>query len=367
MKITSYKDKDGNTLYKFNIYLGLDPLTGKEIRTNRQGFTSKTQAQVEYARLKKKGISSVSTYTLKDVYKDWHPIYETTVKYTTYLRSTGVFENHILPYLGNKRLDKITTPVVQKLINQKSKELKDFKLVNIYLNLLFKFAVNQGYTDYNPCTNIIYPTSNTAPKKEEVEYWTKEELKEFLEKAKIELDQMWYLFFRIATYTGLRKGEILALTWQDIDFINKTLTVNKNLSRTKKSKKDITSPKTKSSYRTISIDEETIQDLKEWKANQPVPSIKGYIFTTKSGELNNLNSPRKRYERVLNKYNLRKIRLHSLRHTHASLCFEAGMSIKDVQYRLGHSTSQTTMNIYIHVTKSQEEKSAEKFQKFMQS
>ncbi|MSS77421.1 site-specific integrase [Anaerococcus sp. WCA-380-WT-2B] len=368
MKITSYKDREGQTLYKFNIYLGKDPLTGKEIRTNRQGFTSKKQAQIEYARLKKRGIKSISTHTINDIYKQWLPLYETTVKYTSLTRVKGIFKNHILPYLGNKKIDKITTPTVQKLINQKSKILVDFKLVNMYLNILYKFAINQGYTDFNPCTNIIYPTNNTKPKKEEIEYWTKDELKEFLEKAKIELTTMWYLFFRISTYTGLRKGEILALTWKDIDFKNKTLTVNKNLSKTKESKKAITSPKTKSSYRTISIDKDTLNNLKQWHTEQSetgIVNIKQYIFTTQSGDLINLNSPRKRFEKVIKKYKLRKIKLHSLRHTHASLCFEAGMTIKDVQHRLGHSTANTTMNIYVHVTKSQEEKSAEKFQKFM--
>lgn len=119
MKITSYKDKDGQTLYKFNIYLGKDPLTGKEIRTNRQGFISKKQAQIEYAKLKKQGVKSISSINLNDLLKDWLPLYEPTVKYTTYTRVYGVFKNHILPYLGNKKLDKITTPVIQKLINKK--------------------------------------------------------------------------------------------------------------------------------------------------------------------------------------------------------------------------------------------------------
>ncbi len=368
MKITSYKDKDGQTLYKFNIYLGKDPLTGKEIRTNRQGFISKKQAQIEYAKLKKQGVKSICNINLNDLLKDWLPLYEPTVKYTTYIKVCGIFENHILPYLGNKKLDKITTPVIQKLINKKSQEIADFKLINIYLNRIFKFSINQGYTDYNPCLNIIYPTIRKEQKDMSLEYWDKEELKEFLYHSKKDLDQMWYLFFKIATYAGLRKGEILALTRNDIDFKNKTLTVNKSLSVTRQSKKSITSPKTKSSIRTISIDKTTIKELYNWKIEQSklkLQNINQYIFTTKQSELINLNSPRKRFERVIKKHDLRKIRLHSLRHTHASLCFEAGMTIKDVQHRLGHSTSKTTMNIYIHVTKSQEEKNGQKFEKFM--
>lgn len=369
MKITSYKDKDGKTLYKFNIYLGKDPLTGKEIRTNRQGFISKKQAQIEYAKLKKRGIPAINNHKFIDLYKAWMPLYEPTVKYTTYLRVTGIFKNHILPFIGNKKLDKITTPLIQNLINNKSKEIVEFKLINVYLKRIFKFAINQGYTDYNPCINIIYPKIRRQ-KDMSLEYWEKNELKDFLVSAKKELTEMWYLFFKIATYTGLRKGEILALTWDDIDFKKNTLTVNKSLSVTRKSKKDITSPKTKASYRTISIDEKTLKELIHWhnsQSNNNIVNINGYIFTTMNGNLINLNSPRKRFERVIKKYNLRKIRLHSLRHTHASLCFEAGMSIKDVQYRLGHSSSKTTMDIYTHVTKAKEEKSAQKFQKFMQS
>lgn len=371
MKIKSYKDKEtGKTLYKFNAYLGLDPLTGKEIRTNRQGFISKKQAEIEYIKLKNKRTVGNHTYTLDEMVKMWAEQYEKTVKYTTYTKIMGTFRKHILPYIGSKKLEKITPTIVQSLIDLKAKEIVEFKNINIYLRKVYKFAIGRGITDYNPCTNIVYP------KKERenpnlYEYREKEELQKFLDACKKELPTMWYVFFRIASYAGLRKGEILALQWNDIDFKDQTISVTKSLSFTKASKKAITKPKTKTSVRVISLDEDTIKILREWKKLQKdllkFTEINQYVFTTENNELLGLNYPRKKFIRVIKKYKLRKIRLHSLRHTHASLCFEAGMSIKDVQYRLGHSSPDTTMKVYVHVTKSKEKKSAEKFAKLMSS
>ena len=184
---------------------------------------------------------------------------------------------------------------------------------------------------------------------------------------------MWFCYFWILSYTGMRKSELQALEWADIDFNRRTININKSLSVYKDNKKFISSTKTKNSTRIITIDSITIKLLLDWKQQQSEiykkTVIKGktqkYVFTDKSLELTSHNAPRKRFLRVLKNNNLRKIRLHSLRHTHASLCFEAGMDIKDVQHRLGHSNIETTLNIYVHISKIKERKSISKFEDFM--
>lgn len=130
-------------------------------------------------------------------------------------------------------------------------------------------------------------------------------------------------------------------------------------------------PKTKSSNRTISIDPETISILKQWKKYQidqyKIMNINNFVFTDLEGNHLNIKRPRSTMIQIIKKHNLRRIRLHDQRHTHASLCFEAGMDIKEVQYRLGHSNIKTTLNIYVHLTKTKEKQSFDKFATFMKS
>ncbi|WP_296114988.1 site-specific integrase [uncultured Anaerococcus sp.] len=185
---------------------------------------------------------------------------------------------------------------------------------------------------------------------------------------------MWYVYFRILSLTGMRKGEAQALEWDDINFKENKIRINKTISTYGRNKKHISNPKTSSSNRIISVDKTSIdllkdrkKEQKEWNKNIRVEDkTQKYIFTTKDNELTYHNAPRKQFLKVVKNNNLRKIRLHDLRHTHASLCFEAGMSPKDVQYRLGHKEIQTTLDVYTKVTRGKEKASIEKFTDFME-
>lgn len=372
MKIESYKLKSGQTRYKFNIYLGIDPLTGKEVRTNRRGFKTKKQAQIEYVKLLNEGIANKDNMSFEQTTNEWLQLYESTVKPATFQRVSGVFRKHIHPYIGNKKLDTITTDIMQKLIMIKSKEIVEFKLINTYTSMVFKYALKQGYVKNNPCLNVIYPKPQVDTLVEDkINFWSKEEAIEFLNYCEQDLAYIYYAYHRLAIFTGARRGELLALKWSDINFINNTITINKSLSKNKEGGHSIMPPKTKSSNRTISVDPETLNILKKWKKIQidqyKVINFDNLVFINAEGKHLNIRRPRYTMQKIIEKHGLRKIRLHDLRHTHASLCFEAGMDIKEVQYRLGHSNINTTLNIYVHVSKSKERQSIQKFSNYMNS
>ncbi|UEX90611.1 site-specific integrase [Staphylococcus ratti] len=170
---------------------------------------------------------------------------------------------------------------------------------------------------------------------------------------------------------------MLALHWSDINFVNKDLYVKKTLAKVN-NKHVLQPPKTRESQRWIDIDNQTISKLLQWKEEQKlqyeeygfsVASDKEQpIFSTYHTRLNEMkymrvSTPNDKLEAFFKRHSdLRKIHVHGFRHTHASLLFESGATLKEVQTRLGHSDINTTMDIYTHITQSSTEKLAEKLQ-----
>ena len=167
----------------------------------------------------------------------------------------------------------------------------------------------------------------------------------------------FYIPLQIAFNTGLRGGEVCALTWDDINFDSKTLSVNHTLVEKGRGQVELGTPKTNSSYRTISIGETLVKILKDHKIKQKENKLKygefytnsNFICTKENGQLLNTSSL-KYLSRMVN-YELGiPFNFHALRHTHATMLLEGGANIKDIQKRLGHSRLSTTMDTYSHVT-----------------
>ena len=171
----------------------------------------------------------------------------------------------------------------------------------------------------------------------------------------------------------MRKAEALALQWKDIDFKKKTIHVGKTL-YFEKGEFTLLKPKSKKSDRIISIDDNTISLLKKWRMEQSggekIVLLKeqttSFIFARADNTPIRLPYPNERLNILIDKGKLPDLTVHGLRHTHASLLFEAGASIKEVQERLGHSDASMTLNIYTHVSKAVKESTSEKFKNFMQ-
>ncbi|MEQ6856091.1 site-specific integrase [Lysinibacillus capsici] len=380
--IELYKLKDGQKRYRFKVYVGVDPLTGKEKRTTRSGFKTKKEAELELARIKleiEKGtFRKERAETYQEVYDLWVKHYENTVEESTFVKTTGIFKNHILPAMGNYKIEKINIDVCQRHVDEWAKKLKKFRTVKAYAAKVLDFAIKRGYLQTNPFSHVDMPLaakkkSILADEEESENFYTREQLVDFLACLEKEDNYKAFALFRLLAFSGMRKGEALALTWNDVDFKTNEIRINKAISRGKNNQLYVKSTKTGVS-RIIKMDEKTMSILNEWRKKQKKEYLTLGFNTTKSKQLvfsneqNEFLQPTKTRKWILHvqkKYNLSTITTHGLRHTHCSLLFEAGASLKEVQDRLGHSDIQTTMNIYTHVTKKAKEEAIMKFADFM--
>ncbi len=272
-------------------------------------------------------------------------------------------------------MDKITVTHCQKAINSWYTKIKHYKRANNYVISIFKYAISLGIVSDNPVTRISVPVKkDTVMEDIAKNFYNKEELQLFFECLTKEDNSKLMVLFRVLAFTGARKGETLALTWNDINFEQKTISINKTLTRGLNNKLIIQTPKTATSRRDIMVDDKTLILLKEWRKQQKTDYFKlGYnTMNTKQLVFSNINNDFMQLVKVgqyldltIKKYGLKRITTHGFRHTHCSILFEAGASIKEVQDRLGHSDVQTTMNIYAHVTEKAKEKTAEKFANYV--
>lgn len=346
--IESYTIKNGEKRYQFQLYIGTNPLTGKQQRTTRRGFKTLKEAKLELARLKLEvdqgTFNKIIVETYNDIYNLWVVHYEKTVEESTFIKTIRIFKNHILPTLGEYKIDKLNVELCQRAVDEWAEKLKNFKMVKAYASKIVEFAIKRDYTKSNPFTLIELPKKRVQNVQEKFEnFYTKDELIEFLSCLEKEDNYKAFAFFRLLSYTGMRKGEALALTWKDIDFNNQELFITKAIARGKDNILYVKSTKTGTS-RKIKIDEETLTMLDTWRKKQQKDYlILGFntnnpdqlIFSNTSNEYLQPTKTRQWILQIQEKYILKKVTTHGLRHTHCSLLFEAGASIKEFQDRLG--------------------------------
>lgn len=382
--MATFKQYDTQTGKRWHVYgyVGVNEATGKQVTINKRGFKTKKEAQLYFNRAKvdfSEGKTSTKNkdFTYQEVFNEWLLTYENTVKESTFVKTKKLFSNHILPIFAKYKIKKLSHKLIQEQVNEWHKRFAQYRKLFNYTSLVLKYAVNQEYIEKNPCDKVTLPTKEVdyGNHKKSKDFYNKEELKSFLKALDDYGYPSWKTFFRILAFTGLRRGEALALTWNDIDFTNGLLDVNKTLSEGENYIPVVQSPKTKSAKRTIKLDEITVNVLKHWKKEQAKLLI-GFGFNAmKDGQLLfsklkdnshlNLSTPRNRLVNICKKYNIPMINLHGFRHTHASLLFEAGDTIKMVQERLGHSSISMTLDVYTHVTNDSKNKSAELFSNYV--
>lgn len=381
--IKKYTKKDGSTAYKFQAYLGTDPNTGNRIRVTRQGFSTKKAASLALSRLKLEvdegSFIKANDDTFQAVYELWLEQYRNTVKESTLNKTIQLFGKHILPSFGSMKLDKISVSFCQKKVNEWFGIHTKYTVIKNYASSVLKFAIRMDLMKSNPMDKVTLPRRMAEVGKDEsLKYFDKPELQRFFECSKLEAERtnnlLWHTLFRLLAFSGMRKGEALALTWNDLDFMNETVTINKTLTRGLENRLIIQTPKTASSKRSVALDPVTLAMLNTWRKRQATDFLK-LGFNTMSGEQlifpNTKNEfmcptkPDKKLSRIIEQNDLKRITIHGFRHSHCSILFEAGASIKEVQDRLGHSDPQITLRIYTHVTEKAKEKTAEKFAKYV--
>lgn len=371
--------RDNKKYYMVKLYLGIDD-KGRRKETTRRGFKTKKEALLCEAKIKTEvannGLLNTDVTTFKEIYELWYEGYQHTIKESTLLVNQHIF-NLLLDKLENMQLKKITLPFCQKVINDYSKQfsLAVLKKIKIYGSMILDYAVKMKVIYDNPMKDVLLPKKDDDINSDDKDkYYSKDELKQFLTLVDNENDIKLTVMFRLLAFTGIRKGELQALEWSDIDFTNNTININKTLALNTAKKVVVQTPKSKSSVRNISIDEQTANILKRWKINQRERFLMIGTRVKKhqpcfTDEITNsylyLNFMNAKLKRICKKNGFKEIKVHGFRHTHCSLLFESGITIQEVQERLGHSDLKTTMSIYAHVTEKQKEEVGKKFAKYV--
>ena len=358
MEIKSYKKKNGDTAYMFRAYIG--KVDGSSRYITRRGFETKGKARAALLQLQndiENEDEIKKQATVEEISEKWLEEYSETVQDSTYIKTSRNFKNHIYPALGDRKIATITPLQIQEQVNEWSRKLVYGRKLKGLLNQIFKYAIRHGYIDSNPVDSVVVTVRKKSNEKSD--FYNKGELKTFMKLVAKTKDLEKIVLFRLLAFTGARRGEILALEWKDWN--NNTLNINKAITRGFAGE-EIGSTKTVSSKRLISLDQTTQNILKKWRKQKPGTR---YIFENEFGKPIPTSLPRKWLLGVLKDSKLRPIKIHGFRHTHASLCFDAGMTLKQVQHRLGHTDLKTTMNVYTHITTQAKDDIGERFAKYI--
>ncbi|EHR4852418.1 site-specific integrase [Enterococcus faecalis] len=277
-----------------------------------------------------------------------------------------MFDAHIREYF--KQAD-ISTLDYQVIVTYRDTLLKKgisnnyINKIMVLLKKLLDIAVRQKFLIENPCRLL----KKLTVKHVRMNYWTIQEFLVFDGLFRTD-EQIFQLFFQLAFFTGMRKGEILALTWQDVDLINSQIFVNKSIVKIK-GKEVVTTPKTVAGNRTIAVHQKLNILLMEWKNNQKF-LLKDYmerrtisevrIFEETPFKIIDSDRLRKKYDSILSRDpGLKRIRIHDFRHSHVALLIHQDEKPYIIKERLGHASIQTTYDIYGHLYPSKQRKLAD--------
>lgn len=309
---------------------------------------------------------------LKDWYKIWIETFcEGVIKEYTVRGYKRYFETYILPKLGDMHLNEISHVMCQQFCTEllkngrrmytdrKGPGLSSVTVQDIRrtLSICLEKAIEEDLIYKNPTKKMKIPND----RKIEMQTLRKEDMKVFLEEAK---RSGLYEFYLLELSTGLRLGEITALTWDDFDEIRKTITVNKAATRLD-GKIVVSTPKTASSNRTIRIPDECVEALRAMKVRKPDES--NLIFPSpRTGREREGPAVTRQLHRIQLRAGLPRIRFHDLRHTFATLMIEQGVDIKTVSQMLGHTDAGFTLKTYMHVTQSMQDHAADAMSEIIQ-
>ena len=323
---------------------------GETKKTTKRGFKTKREAE-EWVRnflMSQQADFNMSFEEfLKLYYADMGPrIRENTLRTKQY-----IIDLKILPFFGKKPMNLIKPADVRKWQNEMmSKDYSQtyLRTINNQLTAIFNYATKFYDLKSNPCTKAGSIGKNHAG---EMNFWTKEEFSKFIDAV---MDKhRSYVGFKLLFWTGVRIGELLALTVADIDFEAKSLNVSKSYQRIRK-KDVITPPKTPKSNRRIAIPDFLLADLKDYincmycvEPNERLFPCTKYYFENEMKRGTNISG-------------VKRIRLHDTRHSHCALLFEMGISPLEVAERLGHERVETTLQTYAHLYPNKQKHISEK-------
>ena len=289
-------------------------------------------------------INQPKAVTFQHIAESWHAEHAERVSYN----ATAIYKaplKQLVALWGSNAADSLTPMMIQSLLNQMGKAGYAKRTVQVRLNMLnqiYDKAIVDGYVKDNPCAAVRLPSGLTVQRRE---LPTDDDIAI----VKNSIDAPFGLFAYFTLYTGMRRGEVLALEWSDIDFDARTITVDKSM-YWDVNRPVIKTTKTAAGCRVIPL----LQPLE--KVLKPES---GYIFGLPSQ-----TSFRHQWRRYANATGIR-CTPHQLRHAFATICYEAGITDKDAQHILGHASVTTTRDIYTHIRDSRRKQTADKLNAFL--
>mgnify|MGYP001373012629 FL=1 len=323
---------------------------GKRRKSTKRGFATKREAE-EW--LRNFLITKKADFDMKfeDFWKMYCADMETRLREHTMRTKKYIVELKILPYFGNKRVNDITAADIRQWQNELIKmgySPTYLKTINNQLNAIFNYAVRYYDLKSNPCAKA---GSMGKSKAEEMDFWTGEEFRKFIDSVMNK--RLSYMAFMTLYWTGMRLGELLALNPKDVDLEKRTISITKSYQRL--GKKDvITPPKTPKSKRVITIPEFLAADIKDYMDSLYDLQEDDRLFPITKYYLEH------EMQRGIKESGVKRIRVHDLRHSHASMLIELGFSPLEIANRLGHEKVETTLNTYAHLYPNKQTKLAER-------
>lgn len=323
---------------------------GKRRKSTKRGFATKREAE-EW--LRNFLITQKADFDMKfeDFWKMYCADMETRLREHTMRTKKYIVELKILPYFGDKRVNDITAADIRQWQNELIKmgySPTYLKTINNQLSAIFNYAVRYYDLKSNPC---VKAGSMGKSKAEEMDFWTGEEFRKFIDSVMNK--RLSYMAFMTLYWTGMRMGELLALNPKDVDLEKRTISITKSYQRL--GKKDvITPPKTPKSKRVITIPEFLAADIKDYMDSLYDLQENDRLFPITKYYLEH------EMQRGIKESGVKRIRVHDLRHSHASMLIELGFSPLEIANRLGHEKVETTLNTYAHLYPNKQTKLAER-------
>ena len=322
---------------------------GKRRKSTKRGFATKREAE-EW--LRNSLITQKADFDMKfeDFWKMYCADMETRLREHTMRTKKYIVELKILPYFGNKRVNDITAADIRQWQNELIKmgySPTYLKTINNQLSAIFNYAIRYYDLKSNPCAKA---GSMGKSKTEEMDFWTVEEFRKFIDSVMNK--RLSYMAFMTLYWTGMRLGELLALNPKDVDLEKRTISITKSYQRL--GKKDvITPPKTPKSKRVITVPEFLAVDIKDYMDSLYDLQENDKLFPITKYYLEH------EMQRGIKESGVKRIRVHDLRHSHASMLIELGFSPLEIANRLGHEKVETTLNTYAHLYPNKQTKLAE--------
>lgn len=359
--------------YSIKIYLGKDPATGKY---KQQWFTvhgskkdaEKKRSEILY-HLDNGSLMRPGKTTVSDYLEKWLADYaKVNLTPRSYERYESISRVYLIPVLGNIQLTQLRSNHLQNhyaIMLDKGLSPRTVRYHHTVLHKALNTAVKWGLVGRNVADSVDVPRARRT----EMQTWNEQEVIRFLEAAK---GSSYYALFYTALFTGMRRSELLALRWQDIDFIYSQISVSRSLHQLKNGSYIFTEPKSERSRRTIALPPSAFLELESYrKARELDADLLGIPLNDFDLVFNNLGKPfrpntvSRAWSMLAIRAGVKPIRLHDARHTHASLMLKQGIHPKIVQERLGHSTIAITLDTYSHIAPGLQEAAAKSFDKLV--